>query len=326
MKHTIEGQNNLKSNTKNNTDPDADLNVFRCPECSHEEIITDKHRGECICSNCGIILEEHMIDLGAEWRAYNSAEYEERCRVGSLPILTATTTELMTLIGKENRDFFGNKLSASRRTQIYRLRKWQIRSRFQNSSDKKLTLAMNELNRLTSQLGMPQSVKETAAVIYRKIIIYRLVKGRSIEVIVAATVYAAVRIRRVPRTLDEIANQAGISKKELGKIYRLLVRKLMLSVPLASPVDYLVRFGTELGLSASCQRDAAEILTSAKEQGLTGGKDPIGLAAAAIYLSGILKEERRTQKMVAAVTHVTEVTVRNRYKDLICKLHIKIPM
>ena len=267
-----------------------------------------------------------MIDLGAEWRAYNSAEYEERCRVGSPPILTATTTELMTLIGKENRDFFGNKLSASRRTQIYRLRKWQIRSRFQNSSDKKLTLAMNELNRLTSQLGMPQSVKETAAVIYRKIIIYRLVKGRSIEVIVAATVYAAVRIRRVPRTLDEIANQAGISKKELGKIYRLLVRKLMLSVPLASPDYYLVSFGTELGLTASCQRDAAEILTSAKEQGLTGGKDPIGLAAAAIYLSGILKEERRTQKMVAAVTHVTEVTVRNRYKDLICKLHIKIPM
>ena len=92
------------------------------------------------------------------------------------------------------------------------------------------------------------------------------------------------------------------------------------------PTDYLVRFGTELGLSGSCQRNAAEILVLAKENGLTAGKDPTGLAAAAIYISGILKEERRTQKIVAAAARVTEVTVRNRYKELIYKLHIEVPV
>jgi transcription initiation factor TFIIB len=183
---------------------------------------------------------------------------------------------------------------------------------------------MSELDRLSSQLSVPRNVKETAAVIYRKAIENRLVRGRSIEAMVAATVYAAARVRRVPRTLEEIAEETRINKKELGRCYRLLIRKLSLTIPLASPVDYLVRFGTELGLSGVCQRNAATILSSAKENGLTAGKDPTGLAAAAIYISGILKSERRTQRAIAEVARVTEVTVRNRYKELVRELQIEI--
>ncbi|MFX0210697.1 MAG: transcription initiation factor IIB, partial [Candidatus Hodarchaeota archaeon] len=173
-------------------------------------------------------------------------------------------------------------------------------------------------------LGIPRSVKETAAIIYRKAIEKRLVRGRSIEGMVAATVYAAARVRRVPRTLDEIATESRVSKKELGRCYRLLIRELGFNIPLASPVDYLVRFGTELRLSGTCQRRAAGILQNAKLEGLTAGKDPTGLAAAAIYISGICHGERRTQREIAEIAHVTEVTVRNRYKELVKKLGIEI--
>lgn len=306
------------------TETDIDLDVIKCPECNNEEIVTDIHRGESTCSRCGIVIESKIIDSGAEWRAFNQDERERRSRVGSPNSVLIHDKGLSTIIGYENRDIFGNKLSATRRAQIYRLRKWQIRARVHSSVDRNLAFAMSELDRLSSQLGLPRSVKETAAVIYRKAIDSRLVRGRSIEAMIAATVYAGARVRRVPRTLDEIANESRISRKELGRCYRLLIRKLGLSIPLASPVDYLVRFGTELGLSGSCQRDAAYILSTAKENGLTAGKDPTGLAAAAIYISGIIKSERRTQRAIAETARVTEVTVRNRYKELVRELEINI--
>ena len=303
---------------------ESDMEILKCPECENEDIVTDMNRGESVCSRCGIVVESKIIDTGAEWRAFNSEERERRSRVGGPISYSVHDKGLATIIGYENRDIFGNKLSATRRAQIYRLRKWQIRSRVHNSVDRNLAFAFAELDRLSSQLGLPRSVKETAAVIYRKAIDNRLVRGRSIDAMISACVYAGARIRRVPRTLDEIANQSRISRKELGRCYRLLIRKLGLNIPLASPVDYLVRFGTELGLSGACQRDAANILTIAKENGLTAGKDPTGLAAAAIYISGILKSERRTQRAIAEVARVTEVTVRNRYKGLIERLNIKL--
>jgi transcription initiation factor TFIIB len=297
---------------------------INCGECGSKTLVIDPNRGEKICSKCGLIAEEKMIDPGVEWRSYNSEEYDRRSRVGSPTNATIYDKGLSTIIGYENKDSFGTKLSSSRRAQIYRLRKWQIRSRVHSSRDRNLVIAMIELDRLTSQLSIPRSVKETAAVIYRKAIDNRLTRGRSIEAMIGASVYAAARVRRVPRTLDEIAEETRINKKELGRSYRLLVRKLALTIPLANPVDYLVRFGTELGLSGTTQRDAASILNSAKLSGLTAGKDPTGLAAAAIYISAIVKKERRTQRAIAEVARVTEVTVRNRYKELVRELHLEI--
>ncbi|MHA2299160.1 MAG: transcription initiation factor IIB [Candidatus Hodarchaeales archaeon] len=315
-----EKQDMKKGHLASTNDDDTEI----CPDCKSNDSVIDHNRGERICQKCGMVLSSRLIDLGAEWRAFNSEERDKRSRVGSPSTYTVHDKGLSTIIGYENRDHFGNKLSASRRAQIYRLRKWQIRTRVHSSTDRNLAHAMSELDRLASQLGIPRNVKETSAIIYRKAIDNRLVRGRSIEAMIAATVYAAARVRRVPRTLDEIAAESRISKKELGRCYRLLIRKLQLNIPLASPVDYLVRFGTELGLSGLCCRSAANILQRAKEAGLTAGKDPTGLAAAAIYISGILKMERRTQRAIAEVAHVTEVTVRNRYKELVRQLNIEI--
>lgn len=295
-----------------------------CPECGSDSFIQDETRAEVCCGNCGLILDDRIMDFGPEWRAFNSEERNRRSRVGSPMTLTVHDKGLSTMIGFEDRDIFGKKLSASKRAQAYRLRKWQIRTRVHSSVDRNLAHAMAELDRISSQLGIPRSVKETSALMYRKAIDRRLIRGRSIEAMIAATVYAASRIRHVPRTLDEVADQSRVNRKELGRCYRLLIRELNVSIPPVNPIDYLSRFGAELKLSGACQKKAAEILEKAKEKGLTAGKDPTGLAAAAIYIAGIQEGERRTQREIAETARVTEVTVRNRYKELVRQLEIHI--
>lgn len=307
-----------------NYESDVDERENTCEFCGSQNILTDYTRGETICSDCGLVLSHRNIDQGPEWRAFTNEERMKRARVGSPSTMTVHDKGLSTMIDWHDKDSFGKKLTPKRRAQIYRLRKWQIRTRVHSSMDRNLAFAMSELDRLSSQLGIPRGVKETAAVLYRRAIERKLIRGRSIEAMIAAAVYAACRERKVPRTLDEIARHSRVNRKELGRCYRLILRELEIIIPMASPVDFIPRFGTELILSGSTQRKAAEIVTLARVKGITAGKDPTGLAAAAIYISAILEGERRTQREIAEVAHVTEVTVRNRYKELVKELNLRV--
>ena len=298
--------------------------VDKCPECGSDNLVHDYDTGETVCGDCGLVLYEQMMDKGPEWRAFTQEEKASRSRVGVPTSYSVHDKGLSTAISQVDRDAFGRKLPLSTRLQMWRLRKWQIRSRVHSSIDRNLAYAMSELDRLSSQLGIPRSVNETAANIYRKAIEKRLIRGRSIEAMIGATAYAGARIRRVPRTLDEIARHSRISKKELGRCYRLIVRELDIKIPLANPTDYIVRFAAELRLSGNTSRKAVELLNRAKEHNLTAGKDPTGLAAASIYIAGITEGERRTQREIAETATVTEVTVRNRYKELVRKLKIEV--
>ncbi|MHA1270459.1 MAG: transcription initiation factor IIB [Candidatus Helarchaeota archaeon] len=295
-----------------------------CPECLSNEIIIDNQRGERTCGNCGLVIDEREIDQGPEWRAFTTDERNKRSRVGSPTTYTVHDKGLSTVIDWHDKDSYGKKLSPKSRAQVYRLRKWQMRTRVHSSIDRNLAFAMSELDRLSSQLGIPRGVKESSAVFYRKAIEKKLIRGRSIEAMIAASIYAACRLRKVPRTLDEIARYSRVNRKELGRCYRLILRELNIHIPIASPIEFIPRFGAELDLSGRAQRRAAEIIKKAGEAGLTAGKDPTGLAAASIYISAILEGERRTQREIAEVAHVTEVTVRNRYKELVKELNIKI--
>jgi transcription initiation factor TFIIB len=185
---------------------------------------------------------------------------------------------------------------------------------------------MRELDRLASQMTLPKTVKETASIIYRKALQANLIRGRSIEEMISAATYAAARQRHLPRTLDEIANHSRISKKELGRAYRLLITELKLNIPLADPINYVVRFASELGLSGIVSAEAREIVLRAKSERLAMGKDPVSLAAASIYIAGILHNQQLTQQGIADIAGVTEVTIRNRYKELVKKLEITAPL
>lgn len=218
------------------------------------------------------------------------------------------------MIDGKNRDIYGNKIPAKLRSQIYRLRKWQSRIRISNSTERNLTFALTELERMSSHLDLKKNLREAAAKIYREAVEKNLIQGRSIEGVSAASLYAACRMFKTPITLTEIAEIARVDKKEIGRFFRFIVKELNLHINPMKPLNYLVRFISELGLSTECQRIAKDILKTAEKRGLTSGRGPTGLCGAAIYAAIKMLKERRTQKKIAEVTQVTEVTIRNIYK------------
>jgi transcription initiation factor TFIIB len=296
----------------------------RCPECGATKTIRDPSRGEVICANCGLVLDSHVIDSGPEWRAFTAEERDSRSRVGSPVDYALPDQDLSTTIDFRNRDAAGREIAASRRADVYRMRQWQSRTRMHSNIERNLASAMAELDRLASQLNAPRPVKEAAAVLYRRALERRLIRGRSIDAMIAASMFAACRLRESACTLDEIAFHSRINRKDLGRSYRLLLRSLDVRVPPSRPADFIPRFAQALGLSGRVQQRAIGILDAARTKGITPGKDPTGLAASSLYISAIIEGERRTQREIAEVAHVTEVTVRNRYKELVRELNLDV--
>lgn len=299
--------------------------IRRCPICGGTRLVYDPTRGEIICADCGYVIQEREIDRGPEWRAFTAEEREKRSRVGA-PISRLTPDSLATDIDWRSRDAAGREIGLKKKIEMLRLRKWHIRARVQSSIERNLSQASIELERLGSQLGLPQYAMDRALEIYKKALETGLVRGRSIESVMAAAVYAACREKKIPRTLDEIARYTRAGRKDVARCYRLLVRETQVKVPLPNPIDFAPRIGEILKLSTQTIKKAIEILNKAQKMGLTAGKDPAGLAAAAIYIAALLSGEVRTQKEVARAAQVTEVTVRNRYKELAKKLKIKLPI
>src|SRR3989337_1215620 len=297
----------------------------KCPECGSANLVHDYDTGEAICANCGLILHEQMIDKGPEWRAFTQEERESRSRVGMPTSYSVYDKGLSTTMGRVDRDAFGRKLPQSTRLQMWRLRKWQIRSRVHSSVDRNLAQAMAELDRLSDKLYIPAHIKEKAAVVYRKALEKGLVRGRSIAAIAAAALYAACRNSETPRTLREIAEASLVDKKDVARCYRLLLRELELHMPIADPMTYLSKIAERTGISGQTQGLAINILINAKKMRAASGKDPMGLAAAALYIACLQNNEKKTHKDIAEAAGVTEVTVRNRYKTLKKQLGLQLP-
>ncbi|MHA1958654.1 MAG: transcription initiation factor IIB [Candidatus Thorarchaeota archaeon] len=307
-----------KKQTKESRDSE-----YTCPDCGGTDIIQDMEKGESICANCGLVVSDHRIDTGPEWRAFTSDEKDARSRTGAPTNFAIHDKGLSTMIDWRDHDSQGKRFSAKKRSEIYRLRKWQIRTRVHSSVDRNLAQAMSELDRLSSQLGLTKAIKELAALLYRKLIVRRLARSRSIDAMVGAAIYAACRLRKAPRSLEEISRHSRVTKKKIGQHYRLLVEKLKLRMPISDPAHYVPRFITQLKLPGKVQQKVLEILEMAKQQrSLVTGRDPRGLAAASIYIASILLDHRVTQRDIAIAAGVTEVTVRNRYKELVQKLNI----
>jgi len=231
---------------------------------------------------------------------------------------------LTTVIGRVGKDAYGRNLSLNTKIQMLRLRKWQIRSRVHSSEDRNLAQAMAELDRLCDKLHIPPPIKERAAVIYRKSLVQGLVRGRSISAIAAASLYAACRITQTPRTLREITRQSPMEKKDIARCYRLMLKDLHMQMPKPSAQMRIPKIAARVGVGEKTQHTAVEILRRAEKMKTTAGKDPMGLAAAALYIACVLNREKRTQKMIADAAGVTEVTIRNRYKSLKESLKIEV--
>jgi len=287
-----------------------------CQECDGR-LVTDDARGETVCDDCGLVVDANEIDRGPEWRAFDAREKDEKSRVGAPTTNMMHDKGLSTNIDWRDKDAYGNSLSSNQREKMQRLRKWNERFRTRDSKERNLKQALGEIDRMASALGLPENVRETASVIYRRALDEDLLPGRSIEGVSTSAVYAAARQAGVPRSLDEITDVSRVEKDEIARTYRYVVRELGLEVKPADPESYVPRFASDLNLSEEAEHRARELLANAKEQGVHSGKSPVGLAAAAVYAASLLTNEKTTQAAVSEVADISEVTIRNRYHELL---------
>ena len=292
--------------------------VKKCPECGGINLTINKEKGEIICKDCGLVVEEKMVDFDQEWREFDSEAAAKRRRTGAPMTYTQFDQGLGTDVGRKS-DLY--QLGSKDKNKFFRLRKWQ--HRISTAIERNLKLALAELKRVSSFLKLPQSVEEEASRIYTLAVQKGLVRGRSMESVVAGALYAACRRHDVPRTLDELSEASSIEKKEIGRTYRFITRELGITILPSNPSDYIARFASALKLSAETQSKSVEIIEQAQKVELTSGRGPTGIAAAGLYVAALINGEKRTQREVADVAGVTEVTIRNRYKELLTKLNLE---
>ena len=294
--------------------------VKKCSECGSMNLLVNRNRGEVICKECGLVVEDRLVEMGQEWREFDADSGDEtnRRRTGAPMTYTQYDQGLGTEVG-QRADLF--QLTSKDRNKFFRLRKWQYR--ISTAIERNLKLALGELKRVSSYLKLPKAVEEESAMIYTQAVQRGLVRGRSMESVVSGALYAACRRHEVPRTLDELQEASSIDKKEIGRTYRFITRELNISILPSNPADYIARFASSLKLSADAQTKAVEILEQAQDEELTSGRGPTGIAAAALYVAALTHGEKRTQREGADVAGVTEVTIRNRYKELLDKLRLE---
>jgi len=294
-----------------------------CPECGSSDLVEDADRGEVSCARCGLVVEEDLLDRSPEWRAFTLEERQRLRRTGP-PTANISYDKGLSTTFQTYKDAFGKTLSLKTRRRMYRLRRLNLRARLRDSSSRNLLRATGELRRLSDRLNIPNSVRETAANIYRRALNKDLVRGRSIDAIAAASLYAACRMSSTPRDLRGISEVSSRGMKEISRSYRLILKELGLRMPIDSPIKFVSKIRSKIGVSQAVENRALEILREADGKGLLTGKHPVGMAAAAVYIATRLKEERVSQKEIAEVSGVTEVTVRNRYKGILEGLDIEL--
>jgi len=293
-----------------------------CPECGSSSLVHDKSTAEVVCTSCGFVITTKLPDRGPEWRAFTPEQQAKKIRVGAPSTFVIHDKGLSTNI--EKRDIRG--YPSEKRAQLHRLRRWQRRTRFSGYSERNLASALTEMHRVADSLELPKNVLETAAIMYRKAIKKRLTRGRSVRAMAVAAIYVACRQCRVLRTIEELSQSAGISKVEVARYYRLLVKNLGFFVSPQKANNYITKFCTELGLSGEIEDTAYDIIQIAKELRLTYGRAAKGIAAAACYIASKISRDYRTQREVAEIAQITEVTLRNRYKEFMKKAWIIVSL
>ncbi len=289
----------------------------RCPECGSTNLIINKEKGEIICKDCGLVIDDKLVDFGQEWRDFENSD-QSKSRGGSPLTYTQADQGLGTQVGS-SADL--GHLTGKGRQKFYRLQQWQ--RRVSTAIERNLRMALTEIKRIASILNLPDSIEEEAARIYTMGVQRGLVRGRSMEQVVAGTIYITCKRNDIPKTLEEVAEVTGIDKKEIAKNARFVARQLNLKVLPVSPISYIARFASDLHVTPATQTTAVKLIEQSQKVGLTSGKSPKGIAAASIYVSSLLNAERHTQSRISEVSGVTEVTIRNRYKELVKALKLE---
>ncbi len=286
----------------------------RCQICGKRSLITDNDSAEVFCSTCGTVFSEKMQDSGPEWRSF-AEDGALKARTGAKTSLSQHDMGLSTVINPSNKDATGKALSPSMKITLKRLRVWDSRSQ-NKPADRNLKDAFNELHKMKDKLALSDAIIEKASYIYRKALEKKLVRGRSISAMMAASLYAACRDAETPRTLKDVADKSNVKRKTIAACYRKLVREFDFKMPVVDAVQCIARIASQIDLPEKTKRDAVKIIRDAEKIKLSAGKNPMGFAATALYLSCAKNNDRITQKDIAEAANITEVTLRNRLKGM----------
>jgi len=293
-------------NTKNN----VLLNI--CPECGGS-IIQLLNTGDVVCNQCGLVINEKNVDFSHNGRrAYTNQEKNNREQIGAPISILLPDMGLSTVIDR----------AKINNPDLKRAAKWNTRITWQKRN---LLIASTELKRISTNLNLPIYIREDAMRLYREAFKKKLLRGRSINAMVAACLYLACRRKKLPRTLQEITNEASANAKDVRRSYSILIREFNLKSPSTNPVSLIPRYINELGLDSETEQLTTKILKIYSLKFSISGKDPKGLCAGAIYLASKIKNKDLTQQQIVESIGVTEVTLRSRYKELKNKLKITIP-
>ncbi len=286
----------------------------RCPECDSTRLKTDRERGEMTCQGCGLVVEKNMIDFDKEWKDFDDSE-GKRARAGAPLTYTKHDLGLTTQIGNYN-----DLKKVKQKDKFLRMMKWQYRS---TTMEKNLKLALAHLKQISSFLKLPASVEEETARIYNQVVKKGLTKGRSIEPLIAGALYIACKKCDIPRTFKEIKEASGCNKRDVMKSCKLISRSLSLKFTPTDPTSFVSKFANQLNITPETESNALKILEEAEKKGVINGKISLGVTAASLYIATMLNCERKTQRDIAKVVGVTEVTVRKRYYDLVKGLNLQ---
>ncbi|NIP62359.1 MAG: transcription initiation factor TFIIIB [Nitrosopumilaceae archaeon] len=277
--------------------------------CKTYPVITDDEKGELVCGGCGLVLVENMPDDSYESHGYTQEEFMTQTRTGPSTTLTMHDRGLSTVIGKD-KDSTGKSLSSKTKFEFRRLRTWDQRSKSRSTAS--LSKAFTHLNSMKTKLGIPDSVIESAAYIYRKAVAEKMTRGRTMASLVSAALYAACRENGIPRTLDDIAEAGNTERRVLSRDIRTIIKRLGLTLNQYDITSFVSKISNNLKLKEKTKRDAYSILDRCKKEKISAGKHPVAQAAAALYVACILNGEKMSQRKLANVSGVSDVTIRNR--------------
>lgn len=294
-----------------------------CPECGSSHLVRDYVRGELVCESCGLVVSDNYIDKGPEWTG-SGIEAAARIRTGSPSSVSVHDKGLTTEISSSARDFHGRPLPGGDKVRIYRMRMLQRRMKYSRSGERSLAEALMELDRMASVMRIPQQIRDEAALVYRKAAARGLVRGRTIQGMVAASIYIACRVMMVPRTLDEVSHLLEVEKKELTLSYKAIVRGLGLGLRPPKAEDFVKRFASKLKLPMDMELKALELVRKTELAERFHSKAPAGTVAACIYLASILTGRKVSQESISEVAGVSEVTIRVRYTSIASALGLEV--
>ena len=287
-------------------------------------VITDPETGELIRKDTGEVISDNTLSQEKEWRSFNIEEGENRSRVGTPTSLAFHDMGLSTTIGKEATDASGNVIDAATRMRMSRLRMWNNRSQSHSATERSLQRAFTMLSRIKDRLGLPNHVTEKAAYTYRKAQERGLIRGDTIGSVLAASIYVAARQSGVLRTLDEISESSDVKLKQAARSYRHIVTELDIKAPMIDHSKYIIKIANKLGFDEKIKRKALELTEQAQKKNILVGKDPVSVATSILYLVDLAEggQQHKTQAEIAKAAGITEVTVRERSKELRKKLGI----